>query len=196
MQKITILNNLNSQISSCRKCDLCQTRKRTVPGEGNPDANLMFIGEAPGASENNTGQPFVGRAGKLLTKMINAMNLDRNDVFITNILKCRPPNNRDPKQIEIEMCWPYLFDQIKLIKPKIICTLGGPASKTILQTKESISRLRGKFYRFPPLQEILVMPTFHPAYLVRTPREKPKAWEDLQKIMRKLHERKTIPETH
>ncbi|NOT00967.1 MAG: uracil-DNA glycosylase [Phycisphaerales bacterium] len=179
-------------VRDCRKCALCETRTQTVFGSGNAAARVVFVGEAPGADEDRQGVPFVGRAGQLLTKMIGAMGLDRKGVFICNVLKCRPPDNRTPAADEVAACSPYLLEQISIIEPEVIVALGSPAVKTLLSTTESISRLRGKFHDFYPSGTptvgpvIPLMPTFHPAYLLRSPDEKGKAWSDLQMVMKLL----------
>ncbi len=181
-----------SEVKSCRKCQLCETRTHTVFGQGAADARLVFVGEAPGYDEDQSGLAFVGRAGQLLTKMIDAMGLSREDVFICNVLKCRPPNNRNPTQAEIVACSPYLFRQLQILQPQVICTLGAPASQTLLATSESIGRLRGRFHDFyisgtaGDGTAVPLMPTYHPAYLLRAPGEKSKAWADLQLIMQKM----------
>jgi len=182
------LTVVRDELGDCTRCKLSTGRKNIVFGEGHPKAALMFVGEGPGADEDLQGQPFVGRAGKLLTKMIIAMGLSREEVYIANIVKCRPPNNRPPEEDEIAACQPFLFKQISAITPKIICALGTFSAQTILATKTRISDLRGKFHDLPYDPEIKVMPTFHPAYLLRSPEEKKKAWEDLQKIMVRLKE--------
>jgi uracil-DNA glycosylase family 4 len=177
------------QVKGCRKCGLARTRTNTVFGQGHPHARLVFVGEAPGAEEDRQGLAFVGRAGQLLTRMIAAMGLTREDVFICNILKCRPPNNRDPAADEIAACSPYLFEQLSIIEPEVIVALGAPAARTLLETTESIGRLRGRFHDFYPSGTPLtggaipLMPTYHPAYLLRNPAEKGKAWEDLKAVM-------------
>lgn len=182
----------NEQVKSCKKCQLCETRTQTVFGQGSSSARLVFVGEAPGFEEDRQGLTFVGKAGKLLSKMIQAMGLSRDEVFICNVLKCRPPNNRTPALDEIAACSPYLFEQLQIIDPEVICTLGAPASQTLLATKESIGRLRGRFHDFYPSGSQLdgpavpLMPTYHPAYLLRSPGEKKKAWADLQLIMKRL----------
>ncbi|VAX17321.1 Uracil-DNA glycosylase, family 4 [hydrothermal vent metagenome] len=177
------LDDVMAEVSACKKCELSGTRINTVFGVGNPNADLMFIGEAPGAEEDKRAEPFVGRAGKLLTKMIEAMGLTRNDIYIANILKCRPPENRNPLPAEVELCEHYLTRQIDAIRPKFICALGAVSAKTLLKTKEPISKLRGSFYSYhgTPL-----LPTFHPAYLLRNPAEKKNAWADLKLLMEKL----------
>ena len=171
---------------SCRGCALCPlsgTRTQTVFGTGNPSAKLMFIGEAPGFDEDQQGKPFVGLAGQLLTKIIEAMGMKRDEVFIANCLKCRPPNNRNPLPTEIVACAPYLAKQIELIKPKVICALGKFAAQTLLKTEEPISRLRGRFFEKDGLQ---IMPTFHPAYLLRNPADKKLVWKDMKEILKRL----------
>ncbi len=173
------LEALKREISSSECCQLCETRANLVFGHGSPNAGLMFVGEAPGADEDRQGLPFVGRAGQLLTKIIEAIGLKRSDVYICNILKCRPPNNRAPFPAEILACEPYLKRQIDIIKPKIICALGKFAAQTLLKSQTPITRLRGKFYDF---NGIKLMPTFHPAYLLRNPRDKRLVWEDMKKI--------------
>jgi DNA polymerase len=171
---------------------LHQGRTQTVFGQGHPSARLVFVGEAPGFEEDRTGLAFVGRAGQLLTNMIQAMSLTRDEVFICNVLKCRPPNNRDPAADEISACSPYLFEQLSIIQPEVIIALGSPAAKTLLNTGESIGRLRGRFHDFylsglPGVgAAVPLMPTYHPAYLLRNPADKAKTWDDLQKVMAKL----------
>jgi uracil-DNA glycosylase len=163
----------------CSRCKLYTLgRKQVVFGVGNPDADLMFVGEAPGADEDVQGIPFVGRAGQLLTKMIEAINLTRDQVYIANVIKCRPPGNRNPEPDEIAQCEPFLFQQIAAIKPKVIVALGSFAAKTLLQSDESISRLRGRIYDF---QGAKLIPTFHPSFLLRSPDRKRDAWEDLKR---------------
>lgn len=182
------LEELKQKVSACTKCPLHQSRNHTVFGEGNPRARLMFVGEAPGFNEDKTGRPFVGPAGQLLTKIIEAINLTREEVFIGNILKCRPPGNRNPQPDEILACRGYLEEQIRLIKPEVICTLGSPASKTLLdRPNDGIGKLRGTFHDF---DGIPVMPTYHPAYLLRSPHEKRKCWEDMKKVRDLLAEKK------
>ena len=163
----------------CSRCKLHTLgRKQIVFGVGNPDADLMFVGEAPGADEDIQGIPFVGRAGQLLTKMIEAINLTRDQVYIANVIKCRPPGNRNPEPDEIAQCEPFLFRQIAAINPKVIVALGSFAAKTLLRSEESISRLRGRIYDF---QGAKLIPTFHPSFLLRSPDRKRDAWEDLKK---------------
>src|SRR5215469_8512919 len=163
----------------CSRCKLHGLgRKQVVFGVGNPEADLMFVGEAPGADEDIQGIPFVGRAGQLLTKMIEAINLTRDQVYIANVIKCRPPGNRNPEPDEIEQCEPFLFQQIAAIRPKVIVALGSFAAKTLLRSNDPISRLRGRIYDF---QGARLVPTFHPSFLLRSPERKRDAWEDLKK---------------
>ena len=174
-------------VLKCTQChELAGSRKSVVFGSGNVKAQLMFVGEAPGRDEDLQGLPFVGRAGQLLTKIIEAMNLSRNQVFIANVLKCRPPENRPPKPDEVLNCEPFLLKQIELIKPRILCALGTFAAQALLKTEQPISALRGKFVDFPGNPAIKVMCTYHPAYLLRSPGEKKKVWEDMKKIMKEL----------
>jgi DNA polymerase len=167
------------QIKDCQKCALGATRTHFVFGAGNPKADLMFVGEAPGRDEDLQGVPFVGRAGQLLTLMLQAINLDRNDVFIANVLKCRPPNNRDPLSEEVEKCEPYLLQQIDIIKPKLIVTLGRFAASSLLRTKVALGTLRQETHKY---NEVPLIVTYHPAALLRNPSLKRNAWEDLKRI--------------
>ena len=163
----------------CMRCKLATLgRKQVVFGVGNPDANLMFVGEAPGADEDVQGEPFVGRAGQLLTKIIEAMGLRRDEVYIANVIKCRPPGNRNPEPDEIATCEPFLFQQIAAINPKVIVALGSFAAKTLLRSEDTISRLRGQIYDFRGAK---LIPTFHPSFLLRSPDRKRDAWEDLKR---------------
>ncbi|MCQ9207333.1 MAG: uracil-DNA glycosylase [Omnitrophica bacterium] len=170
---------LKHEVGSCAKCELSKTRTRVVFGSGSPKARLMFVGEAPGRDEDLQGLPFVGRAGQLLTKIIESIGLKREDVYIANILKCRPPNNRNPYPTEILACEGYLLRQIELIKPKLICTLGKFAAQALLRSTEPISRLRGRFFDYHGSR---LIPTYHPAYLLRNPSDKYLVWEDMKKI--------------
>jgi uracil-DNA glycosylase family 4 len=180
------------QVKGCTKCGLAAMRTHTVFGQGNAGARLVFVGEAPGFEEDRQGLAFVGKAGQLLTRMIAAMGLSREEVYICNVLKCRPPENRDPASDEIAACSPYLYEQLSIIAPEIIIALGAPAAKTLLQTNQSIGRLRGQFHDFylSGLEGVgpatPLMPTYHPAYLLRNPAEKGKAWADLQAVMKRL----------
>lgn len=167
---------LEANVRACMKCSLHTTRTQTVFGVGNRNAQWMFIGEAPGADEDAQGEPFVGRAGQLLNSMIAALGLKREDVYIANVLKCRPPNNRDPQPVEVEQCEPYLVRQIALIQPKLIVALGRHAAHSLLKTDLALARLRGQVLSY---QDIPLVVTYHPAYLLRTPSDKRKAWEDL-----------------
>jgi uracil-DNA glycosylase len=180
---------LNKEVSVCEKCELHKTRTQTVFGVGNADADWLIIGEAPGADEDRQGEPFVGRAGQLLNSMLLAMGLQREQVFIANILKCRPPNNRDPKPEEVIACEVYLRQQIALIKPKIILAVGRIAAQNILKVDTPIGKMRGNRYRYPD-SELPVVVTYHPAYLLRSPREKRKVWEDLKIAMQIYQEMK------
>ena len=177
------LQGLKQQVSVCQKCSLHESRTQTVFGVGNPNADWLVIGEAPGADEDKQGEPFVGRAGKLLNSMLLAMGLAREQVFIANILKCRPPNNRDPKPEEVLACESYLRQQIDLIKPKIILAVGRIAAQNLLKVDTPIGKMRGNHYTYPD-SELPVIVTYQPAYLLRSPREKRKVWEDLKTAMR------------
>ena len=177
------LEELRDEIGDCQRCELSKGRKTIVFGVGNPDADLVFVGEAPGRDEDIQGEPFVGKAGQLLTKIISAMGLTRDKVYICNVIKCRPPDNRDPLPSEIQMCEPFLKEQLNIIKPRAICTLGSFASQTLLKSEVRISRLRGQLrdYNGVPL-----MPTYHPSYLLRNPQAKREVWEDIKKVMELL----------
>jgi len=178
-----------SQVKNCRKCRLCEGRTQTVFGQGSPAARLVFVGEGPGFEEDKQGLAFVGPAGQLLTKMIAAMGLTRDDVYICNVVKCRPPENRTPQADEILACSPYLHEQLSILAPEMIVALGAPAAKTLLNTAESIGKLRGRFHNYMgdgTGAAIPVMPTYHPAYLLRSPEEKGKVWADLQLVMAEL----------
>jgi uracil-DNA glycosylase len=177
-------DELNQSASGCTRCDLCHTRKSVVFGFGDPNADLMFVGEAPGHDEDLQGIPFVGRAGQLLTKIIEAMQLTRDDVYICNVLKCRPPENRNPLADEITQCKPYLARQIELVAPRIMVGLGTFGAQFLLDSQERISRLRGRFHE---RDGILIMPTYHPAYLLRNPGSKRDVWEDMQLVMAELN---------
>ena len=170
--------SLRQTVAGCARCGLQTTRTQTVFGVGDPHADWMVIGEAPGADEDAQGEPFVGRAGQLLTSMLKALGLERSQVYIANILKCRPPNNREPRPEEAAHCTPYLERQIELIEPRIILAVGRIAAQNLLQTDTPIGRMRGRVYRFGP-RSIPVVVTYHPAYLLRSPGEKRKAWSDL-----------------
>jgi uracil-DNA glycosylase family 4 len=186
------LGKVAQEVRACCRCILGGTRKNPVPGEGNPRARLVFVGEAPGADEDEQGRPFVGRAGQLLDKMIVAMGLQRKDVFICNTLKCRPPENRDPRPEEIVKCLPFLRRQLAVIQPEVIVALGAHAAKTLLSTEDAIGKLRGRFHECRLLGEdgpvLKIMPTYHPAYLLRNYSDdnRRRVWEDLQKVMAEL----------
>lgn len=178
-------DGLRRAVAGCRACALCETRTQTVFGVGNPEADLMLIGEAPGADEDRAGEPFVGRAGQLLNRMLQAIELDRGQVFIANILKCRPPGNRDPQPEEAACCEPFLLRQIALVAPKVILALGRVSAQSLLRTDAPIGRLRGRWHRFADT-EVPLYVTYHPAYLLRTPAQKAAAWQDLQAVRRGL----------
>jgi len=189
-QRIAHMRNLDDQqVKTCRKCHLCETRTKTVFGQGDLRTRLVFVGEAPGYDEDQQGLAFVGKAGQLLTKMIEAMGLAREWVFICNTLKCRPPDNRTPAPDEIRACRPYLDEQLRTIRPDVIVALGKPAAQTLLGTDAGIGQLRGRWHEYylsgvPGEGEpIALMPTYHPAYLLRSPGEKAKTWSDLQQVM-------------
>lgn len=182
-QSINSLVEFNTQISSCIKCSLGSTRKNFVFGIGNPNSKVMFVGEAPGADEDAQGEPFVGRAGQLLNKILEAVQLKREDVYICNILKCRPPDNRDPMLKEMELCTPYLTKQIELIKPKFIICLGRVAAQWLLQTDDSLTTMRQKVHNYKGAKLIV---TYHPAALLRNPNWKRPTWEDMQ-LFQKLY---------
>ncbi len=183
-QRIAALRVLAEEVRACTKCDLCHSRTQTVFADGNPSADLVFVGEAPGYNEDQQGIPFVGRAGGLLTDIIvKGMHTRREDVYICNVIKCRPPENRDPTLEEKRQCEQYLVRQLELVRPKVICALGGHAAKTLLQTDESTGRLRGKWHSY---HGIPLRVTYHPAYLLRSPGEKRKTWDDIQEVMKVL----------
>jgi len=184
----TTLDSLTAFIGDCKRCKLSQRRTRLVFGEGSPKARLVFVGEGPGAEEDAAGRPFVGEAGKLLTKIIESgMGLKREDVYICNVVKCRPPNNRDPEAEEVQTCLPFLKQQLAIIRPEVICTLGRIAAQSLLGREFKITQERGNWFSF---MEIPLMVTFHPAYILRNPKDerrlKGQVWEDVQKIMGRL----------
>ncbi len=183
MNKEIALRDLKNEIGDCHRCKLAKGRKNIVFGEGKPEADIMFIGEGPGRDEDIQARPFVGDAGKLLTNLILKLGLKREDVYIANVVKCRPPNNRNPEEDEITTCSPFVERQIAIINPKVIVCLGKISAQTLLRSKVAISKLRGNFFSY---DNIPVMPTFHPAYLLRNPRDKWLTWEDMQKVMEKL----------
>lgn len=172
------LEEIAVQIAGCRKCPLHRTRTNTVPGTGNPGADWMFIGEGPGEQEDLQGMPFVGRSGELLTSMIAALKMERNAVFIANVVKCRPPGNRDPGPEEVDACEPYLRRQLELVQPKVIVALGRVSAQVLLKTTHSLAQIRGRIHRYGQGNVPLVV-TYHPAYLLRSPGQKKKAWDDL-----------------
>ena len=177
------LAELEASVRDCQACRLHEGRRQVVFGTGNADADLVFVGEAPGHDEDVQGEPFVGRAGQLLTRIIQAIGLTREDVYILNVIKCRPPQNRNPLPEEVAACRPIIDKQLACLKPRVICALGTFAAQALLRSDERISRLRGRFHT---MGNILVRPTFHPAYLLRNPQEKRKVWQDMQDIQREL----------
>jgi uracil-DNA glycosylase len=177
------LDGVREELGECHRCGLGSSRTNLVFGVGNPGARLLFVGEAPGGDEDKQGIPFVGEAGQLLTKIIQAMGLSRDNVYICNVLKCRPPQNRNPHPDEIEQCHPFLLKQLRAIGPEVIVALGTFAAQTLLRTKEPISKLRGVFHDYHGIQ---LMPTFHPAYLLRNASMKREVWDDMQKVMKRL----------
>lgn len=196
-KKDAAMASIKADLGDCKRCKLCKGRTNIVFGVGNVNADIMFVGEGPGADEDATGEPFVGRAGQLLTKIINAMGLGREDVYIGNIVKCRPPENRNPEPDEVEQCMPFILRQIDVIKPKVIVALGATATKTLIRTEVPISKLRGKFIDWsaetaglaagvPYEHSCKFLPTFHPAFLLRNPNMKKPVWEDMQALMKEL----------
>jgi uracil-DNA glycosylase family 4 len=183
IQQVASLQDVATLIAACRKCKLCEARANTVPGEGPTTARLVVIGEGPGRTEDETGRPFVGRAGELLTKILEAIKLPRDQVFICNVVKCRPPENRLPQYDEIAACLPYLYRQIELVKPKVILAMGGTASQSLLSTKQSLGALRNQVHRF---RGIPVVVTYHPAALLRNPNWKRPTWDDVRIAARLL----------
>jgi DNA polymerase len=181
--EIPTLEEIRNELGNCQRCKLHRTRRTIVFGEGNSKARLMLIGEGPGYDEDVQGRPFVGKAGQLLTKILQAIEVKREEVYITNIIKCRPPQNRNPEADEIESCRPFLLSQIHAIKPKVICALGTFSAQTLLKTDVKITALRGKAYDFSGIQ---LFPTYHPAYLLRNPEKKREVWEDMKLIAKVL----------
>ena len=181
--QVPTLDEIRQELGDCRRCKLHRMRRTIVFGEGNPKAGLMLIGEGPGYDEDLQGKPFVGRAGQLLTKILQAIEIQREEVYIANIIKCRPPQNRNPEPDEIESCHPFLLKQIQAIEPRIICALGTFATQTLLKTDAKITSLRGKAYDFSGIQ---IFPTYHPAYLLRNPEKKREVWEDMKQIAKAL----------
>ncbi len=176
---ILTLEDIRHDLGDCQRCKLAPTRANIVFGSGNPNADLMFVGEAPGSEEDRQGLPFVGRAGQLLTKIIESIGLERDDVYICNVLKCRPPGNRNPEPEEVDTCSPFLKRQLEAVRPKIVCCLGAFAAQTMLGMKVPISKLRGRFHNIDGVRFIA---TFHPAYLLRNPEKKREVWEDMKQI--------------
>ncbi|NWF92006.1 MAG: uracil-DNA glycosylase [Syntrophaceae bacterium] len=179
------LEEIRESLGNCRRCKLHRSRRTLVFGEGSSKARLMIIGEAPGYDEDVQGRPFVGRAGQLLTKILQSIHLQREEVYITNIIKCRPPQNRNPEPDEIRSCYPFLVQQIQAIRPQILCALGTFAAQTLLKTDSKITALRGRPYEFAGIK---LMPTYHPAYLLRNPDRKREVWEDMKQIAQWLRE--------
>jgi len=177
------LDELSQEASTCRLCALANTRKTVVFGVGNPDADLVFIGEAPGRDEDIKGEPFVGRAGQLLDRMLRAIELDREEIYIMNTIKCRPPNNRDPKPDEVQSCNLWFEQQLNILQPKMICLLGRVAAQTVLETDATLGSLRGRWHDY---HGIPVRVTYHPAYLLRSPQQKQKSWQDLMVLSHRL----------
>jgi DNA polymerase len=171
---------IRADLGDCRRCRLCEQRTTVVFGVGSPDARVLFVGEGPGADEDRQGEPFVGRAGQLLNKIIEAMGMTRGEVYIANVVKCRPPENRTPRPDEVGTCAPFLFRQIQSIRPRVIVCLGTPAAQAILGTGATISRLRGQFREIDGMR---VMPTYHPAYLLRNPAAKRDVWDDMKQVV-------------
>lgn len=183
LEPVKTLEDVRAELGDCKRCKLCGGRRQIVFGSGDSRAELVFVGEGPGEEEDKQGLPFVGAAGQLLTKMIEAMKLSRDKVYICNVVKCRPPGNRNPESDEIAACEPFLRAQLRVIKPKVIVALGKFAAQTLLRDDTPITRMRGQWRKY---EGVDLMPTFHPAYLLRSPEEKKKAWMDLQDVMRKL----------
>jgi DNA polymerase len=179
------LDEIRADLGDCRRCPLCRDRKHIVFGVGNPHARVVFVGEAPGREEDEKGEPFVGEAGRLLDRILFAMGLAREDVYICNVEKCRPPGNRDPLPAEISACEPFLKRQLAAIEPEMIVTLGRFAAQTLLNDQTAISRLRGKWHRY---QGIPLLPTYHPAFLLRNPAAKREVWEDMKQVIKRLRE--------
>lgn len=195
-EKISSAANLDSirqELGNCQRCALHASRTQIVFGTGNPHAELVFVGEAPGREEDLQGEPFVGQAGQLLTRIIEAIGLKRQEVYITNVIKCRPPENRNPAPEEIAACEPFLIKQLQAIRPRLICALGTFAAQTLLKTEAKISALRGKFHVY---QGIPIMPTYHPAFLLRNPQKKRDVWEDMKKFKKEYDQLKAASAAH
>jgi DNA polymerase len=190
------LEALQQRFKHCQNCSLAAYRQNLVFGEGNPESEVIFIGEGPGEEEDLQGRPFVGRSGKLLDRMLAAIGLDRSSIYIANTVKCRPPNNRTPKPEELQACSPLLLEQISIIEPKFLVTLGTSATRSLLQMHDPISQIRGNWYDYPLIPQIKVLPSFHPAYLLRNPSAKKASWHDLQLLaseLKKSPNQKTSP---
>lgn len=183
--RVISLEEVRAELGDCRRCNLCRERNRIVFGVGNPEAELVLVGEGPGREEDLKGEPFVGEAGRLLDRILAAMNFRREDVYICNVVKCRPPRNRDPEPDEISACEPFLQKQLAAIRPQAIVALGKFAAQTLLQSNTAISRLRGRWAEY---HGIPLMPTYHPAYLLRNPLGKREVWEDMKQVMQKLRQ--------
>ena len=181
--RIGQLQILEDEVRECTRCELATTRTQTVFGVGDPMARLAFLGEGPGAEEDRQGEPFVGAAGQLLDKIIQAMKLSRQEVYILNTVKCRPPGNRNPAENEVDQCWGYAIRQLEIVQPEVICCLGSVAARQLLQTNNSIGRMRGRFYQY---RSSRVAVTYHPAYLLRTPSAKKLVWDDMKMILAEL----------
>ena len=177
------LSDIQKDLGDCRRCGLFKYRKQIVFGEGDPKARLMFVGEGPGLEEDRQGRPFVGPAGQLLTKIISAIHMERESVYIGNIVKCRPPENRNPSSDEAETCKPFLLRQIRAVKPDFICALGSVAARTLLDTTKSVAMLRNRFHDFEGARLLV---TYHPAYLLRNPEKKRDVWEDMKMLMKAM----------
>lgn len=186
-----LLHEIRNELGDCRRCRLHEGRTHLVFGEGSPKADLVFVGEGPGFDEDRQGRPFVGRAGRLLDKMIQAIQLKRENVYICNVVKCRPPNNRTPSIDEIERCSPFLFQQLEAIRPRVICALGLSAAQTLLGSAPAMGRLRGKTFHW---RGIPLICTYHPAYLLRSPAQKAAAWQDLLEVQRHLSPKQALEE--
>ena len=180
-KRLETLTDIRVDLGNCQRCRLAQHRRNIVFGSGSPTAKLVFVGEGPGLDEDQQAEPFVGPAGQLLTKIIAAINLTRSQVYICNVVKCRPPNNRNPRPDEIQTCFPFLDRQLDAIQPNLICALGSIAAQTLLNTPEPISKLRGRFYDY---RGIRLLPTYHPAYLLRNAAKKREVWEDMKMLMK------------
>jgi len=183
--KAETIGDVRSDLGDCQRCPLCQTRHHIVFGAGDPNARLVFVGEAPGYQEDMSGEPFVGPAGQLLTRIIDAIHESRHSVYICNVIKCRPPGNRNPLPEEIIVCAPYLYRQIAALKASFICALGNVATQTLLNTTQTISRIRGQFFKY---HHMWLMPTYHPAFLLHNPSKKREVWTDMQLLMRAMKE--------